>query len=110
MSLDLASDIPVFVGGEFAVDVLLWPDTSQERAIRALYDGPFQGVSQGEQVEVLSFAPSITTAAVDLEGFKQGDVLRVLPAPALGVAGGDFKAVKPQPDGAGLAVVELHKS
>lgn len=108
MPLDLTGDMDIFFD-DFAGPVLLWPGTAQERAIKGIYDGPFQLVSQGQQVGVMSLSPTLTCKTADLEGLHQGDPLRVLPAPALGVAGGDYKMISQQPDGTGVSTLELHK-
>jgi len=88
---------------DWGVDATLWPDTPQARAVRGLFDNPYQHVAPGGTIGDAGTVPIFTGRSADLAGAKQGDLLRI--------GTSDYRIASVQPDGVGgLTRLELNEA
>lgn len=95
---------------EWACEALLWPGGAEERTIHAIWSQPTELVDVGGgEVGRIALAPALLAKSSDVEGARQGDAVRVMPCPRLGLTGGDYRIKKQIHDGRGLSTLELSR-
>jgi|Deesub1362A_J573_1020465.scaffolds.fasta_scaffold00715_9 hypothetical protein len=92
---------------EWACEVVLWPGQPEERSIYGIFDQPSELAEVGGEVGHIALSPTLRARSSDVEGIRQGDPLRVMPCPRLGIVGGDYRVKKHLPDGHGVSLLEL---
>lgn len=85
---------------DFAVVVQVTMRSGQTRRVRGIYDGPYRH-AQLADTDRDTIAPTFTAKAADLAGIKRGDLVVIQGEGPFGVL------TEPQPDGHGMAVLEL---
>lgn len=94
-------DLDAFVDtGDFAVSATVTLRNGSTRTVPGIYDGPYRNAALTD-VEQDTTAPTFTAKASDLVGIGRKDGITIPGAGAFGIL------TEPQPDGTGMAVLEL---
>lgn len=94
-------DLDAFVDtDDFAVSATVTPRSGRARQVRGLYDGPYLHARLAD-TDRDTTQPTFTAKATDLVGIGRGDGISIPGAGMFGIL------TQPQPDGNGMAVLEL---
>jgi hypothetical protein len=85
---------------DFAVTATVTPRSGQPREVPGIYDDPYRQAQLADTYQDTT-KPKFTAKASDLVGIKRGDGITIPGQGAFGIL------TEPQPDGTGLAVLEL---
>lgn len=85
---------------DFAVAAVITLQSGQTRPVNGIYEGPYVKAALGD-TEQDTAAPTFHCKAADVVGVKRGDGITIPGEGAFGIL------THPQPDGTGMAILEL---
>lgn len=85
---------------DFGVAATVTPASGAPRTVKGIYEGPYLKARLGE-TEQDTTDPTFTCKAADVVGIRRGDGITIPGAGSFGIL------THPQPDGTGMAVLEL---
>lgn len=86
---------------DFAVTATITLRSGQTRPVAGIYEGPYVKARVGDDIEQDTTRPTFTCKAADVIGVQRGDGITIPGEGPFGIL------TTPQPDGTGMAVLEI---